>query len=281
MTSPRRPDELLVDQLAEQLDRTRQLLTGNPEEAAEAAISRLGAEAETEARIAIELAAVAPLADPERFPAAHRLAVRALEVLDREGFRNPPVGRLGPARVVAEPVVEFIAEFIVKSYAESIASSMRSLYLRREAQCDPALPERRTLARARMEMERLAPGFSGGGLVAPLVVAGGVIVPLLAGIGNSIGAIDFGSRAVLVAAFTVFLAVSLLASWVMLRGAAVAHRRSKLIMRQPLAALWETIGHAGNPPEDDSVMFATIAVTLTTVAWLVIPIGGALIWLIG
>ena len=43
-------------------------------------------------------------------------------------------------------------------------------------------------------------------------------------------------------------------------------------MRAPLAALWETIGACGLPPEDDSLTFATIGIVLTAVAWFVTPI---------
>ena len=56
-------------------------------------------------------------------------------------------------------------------------------------------------------------------------------------------------------------------TWVLLRSAAVARHRSHLIMRQPLAALWETVGRAGKPPEDDSILFATIAIVLTAGVW--------------
>ena len=57
----------------------------------------------------------------------------------------------------------------------------------------------------------------------------------------------------------------------LLRGAAIARRRCRLVMQRPLAALWETVGHAGNPPEDDSVLFGTLAVVLTALLWFVLP----------
>ena len=62
------------------------------------------------------------------------------------------------------------------------------------------------------------------------------------------------------------------ASWVIVQGASVAHRRTALIMRRPLEALWQTIGACGVPPEDDSLAFATIGILLTAVAWFVTPI---------
>mgnify|MGYP006223622261 CR=1 FL=1 len=60
-------------------------------------------------------------------------------------------------------------------------------------------------------------------------------------------------------------------SWLLLRGAAIAGHPVQLIMRQPLATLWETLVRAGDPPEDDSVLFATIAFVLTTLVWFALP----------
>jgi len=70
-----------------------------------------------------------------------------------------------------------------------------------------------------------------------------------------------------------FLAVVIFAAvaWIILQGAAVAHRRARLILRDPLDALWETIGAAGEPPRDDSMTFATIGILLTALAWFVTP----------
>jgi hypothetical protein len=51
-------------------------------------------------------------------------------------------------------------------------------------------------------------------------------------------------------------------------------------MQQPLAALWETIGHAGMPPEDDSVMIASGALVLAALVWFVLPVGAALVYII-
>jgi len=281
MSEPsRRPDELLVDELADQLDRTRRLLTGSPDEAISRALDRIGAETDRETWLGAELAATAPLAEPARFAEAHRLTVHALEILDREGSRSPRVPRLGPLTPLAEATVEFVAEYIVKSYAQSVANRMRSLYARREAQSLPGTPERRDLARARVEMDRLATGFSGGGVGAPIVVAAGAGIPLLASAAQSAGAIPFSSRPLLLSGLGLLFVLFFLLSSALLRGAAVARRRSRLIMQQPLAALWQTIGHAGNPPEDDSSLIATISLVLTAVAWFLVPIAIAILWLL-
>jgi hypothetical protein len=276
---PGLPDELLlVDELTDQLNRTRQLLTGSPEEAAERALARIGGETEIETRIAVELAVREPLAQPDRFPEAHRLVMRALEVLDREGFRNPTLPRLGPLEPVAEFAVEFVTEYIVKSYAEGIVGRLRSLYARREVQSAPGTTERRVLAGARVEIDRIAAGFAGGGIGAPALLVAGAAVPVLASASQYLGAIDVTAKPVLIGGIALAFVVFLSIAWVLLRGAAIAHSRSQLIMQQPLAALWETIGHAGNPPEDDSVTFATIALMLTTLVWFVLPGAGMVVF---
>jgi len=44
-----------------------------------------------------------------------------------------------------------------------------------------------------------------------------------------------------------------------------------------LAALYETIGHSGNPPRDDSAAIASAAIALTALAWFGVPIAIAII----
>jgi hypothetical protein len=273
-------DAPLLDELTDQFERTRKLLAGNPEEAAEAALDRFSGEAEMEARIAIELSMRDALASPERFPEAHRTVMRALEVLDREGFRNPTVPNLGPIQPIAEYVVEFVAEYIVKSYAEGIAGRLRKLYARRETQAEPGSPERKLLGGARVEMDRITPGFSGGGIGAPVLVAGGLALPLLASLSQYLGAIDVTNPMILWVGIGLLFVIFLSLSAAMLRGAAVAHHRSRLIMNGPLHALWETIGHAGNPPEDDSVEIATGALMLAALVWFVLPAGAAVVFFV-
>ncbi len=275
-----RVEELLLDEITDQLDRTRRLLMGNPEAAAEAALARAGREQEAELRIAAELAVTEPLADPGRFPEAHRLVVRALEVLDREGSRHPPAPRFGPLTPLFTFAIEFVVDYIVKSYARDIVGKLQTLYARREAQCPPGRPERRQLARARMEVDRIAPGFQGGGLAAPLLVGAGAALPLLASVTDYLGAVNLRNPYVVWAGLAAVFVVFLFLSTVLLRGAAVAHRRSRLIMEQPLAALWQTIGAAGNPPEDKSVIIATISVLLTALVWVVLPVAAVVVFVL-
>lgn len=277
----RLPGDSLFDELSEQLDRTRMLLSSNPEAAADAAMARFAGEGEVEARISAQLAAPSVLAVPEQFLEAHRLAMRSLEVLDREGSRNPAVsGKFGPLKPVAEIGAEYVANYIVKGFANDAANAMRRLYTRREPQAARGTPERVMLAQVRMEMDRVAPGFAGGGLGTPVLIAGGATVPLLASATQYFGGINFLARPVLISLVAVLVLLFAFLSSVLLSAASVAHRRCRLITGQPLAALWEVVGHAGGPPHDNSQPFALLAIVLSALVWIVVPVGGVLVYVL-
>ena len=57
-----------------------------------------------------------------------------------------------------------------------------------------------------------------------------------------------------------------------LRGSAVARHRIRRSLDAPLNALWETIGAAGKPLKDAARQFALLAIILTGIGFLVIPI---------
>ena len=91
-------------------------------------------------------------------------------------------------------------------------------------------------------------------------------MPALASLGQQIGAIDIHARWLL-PTVAVPLLLFVFLSWLLLRGSDGAYHRSRLIRGQPLAALWQTIGHTGDPPEGDSILFATSAIVLTSLVW--------------
>lgn len=270
----------LVDELTRQLDVTRRLLIDGPGTAAAQALDALTAETGLEARLAASLAAP-PLADRVAFSAAHRLVVRALEILDREAAREIPVSRLyGPLRPVASLAATFIAQWVTRGYARQVAARLADLYARREVQALPGTPERRLLSGARTEMWRLLPGFTGGGASLPALLAGGAVVPLLASAVQYLGALDILARPAILALFGGLFVLTLVLSSLLLTAVRHAHRRCTLIMRQPLHLLWESIGDAGPPPEDSARAIAIVAVVLAAGAWLIIPSVGAVLYLL-
>jgi hypothetical protein len=269
---------LLIDDLAAKLDRFK-LLPGGSTADAERVLSGLTARSPRELEATQDLATRTILAHPDRFEDAHHLTVKALEVFDRHGWRSPILPRwLGPLRSAATYPVEIIARVIVKSYARDVSTQMRHLYERREAQCAPDDPQRRPLLRARVAMTRLGPDFTGSSTGLPKFLVGGALLSGLASAAKQLGDISGSTTLTLgilgAIAFLVFAATS----WIIVQGAAVAHRRSMLIMRSPLEALWQTIGACGSPPEDDSLTFATVGIALTAVAWIVTPIAVAAIF---
>lgn len=183
MDEERRPggaDNLILDELTDQLDRTFRLLRGDADQAADLAFAQVRIDTVAEARLLNELAERAPLAHPDRFTDAHRLVMHALEVLDRDGWRNPRLPRLGPLHAPAEWAVEFVAQYIVRSYVSDAIRNLARLYARRESQSEPESTERRVLARARIQADRLALGFRGGASGLPTVLIGGAAIPVLA-----------------------------------------------------------------------------------------------------
>src|SRR6185437_5699046 len=233
-------DHLILDEVTQQLATTFQLLSGDPDEAAERALAEIGVDTRTEAALLGEIAAAGPLAHPDRFEQSHRLVMRALEVLDRDGWKHPVLRRLGPFSGAAGGAVQFVA-------------------------------------RTRIQADRLTLGYKGGSLPLPTVLIGGAAVPVLASIARQFGAVK-GQGPLLIVPLGVILAIVFaLLAWVLLQGAGLAHRRIKVTLDPSLAALYETIGHCGNPPRDDSAAIAAAAIALTALAWFVVPIAIAII----
>ena len=106
----------------------------------------------------------------------------------------------------------------------------------------------------------------------PTVLLGSVSVPVTATLARLFAGVEWTNRTFIVAGGVVAFVVTGLISWVVLRGAAMAHRRIQLAARAPVQALWETIGSCGRPPRDASMTFAYVSITLTVVGWIVLPI---------
>lgn len=127
------------------------------------------------------------------------------------------------------------------------------------------------LRRARVDADRMLPTLKKNPLGVPTFLLGGAVVSWLS---STLGRAVEGAKSkwgLIVALMVLFVLFGLL-SWVVLRGAAVARHRIMLTLDAPLKALWETIGAAGRPPRDSARQFALIAIIVTGVGFLVIPI---------
>lgn len=259
---------LIVDRLSE----TYRLITGDPSQAVERALDEVGINTRAEAEMMAELAFTQPLAHPDHFEQAHRITMRALEVADRQGWKNPKVPRLGPFSGVAQSAIEFVSRTIVRAYVARVIRNLAMLYARREAQAPVMSQERRSLARARIQAERLAVGFKGGGLPIPTVLVGGAALPVLASVARSAGVVKKEGSPVVIALGIVLVAVFGVMSWVLLQGAGLSHRRIAVGVTPALRALYETIGHCGHPPRDESRSLAVVAIALTFIGWFIVPL---------
>jgi hypothetical protein len=223
-----------------------------------------------------ELARKAPLAQPDKFLAAHRHAVAALETLGRHGYRSAVLPRWLKPRFLGRFFVELVARYVVVSYLRRVSTELRNLYWLRAIESAEKTPERRMLRRAGLEAQALTIVFKRRAVGLPSFVIGGVLVPLVLTLVRLARGLRLDSWWASTILAVVGALVVLLISAVVLRGAAMASRRIRLATRAPLTALWDVIGSAGHPPRDQSRKFAILAIVLTTLTWFVVPAAIAL-----
>ena len=264
-------DGLGIDDIVGRLD-SFQLLRKTDSDEAGAVLSELGATSDIDREIVLQLGAKRPLGHPARFEEAHGLAVRSLEVLDRNGHRSIPVPPLSFLAPVVRFLVQIVTQFIVRSYISNVIDSMHRLYERREAASPATWEHLPMLTRARIHTERIRPGFKRSKLALPAFLFGGAILSPLVGIAQqAIGSLK--NQPVRIALLVLLFVLLTAVSWVIVQGSAVARHRIRLTASDPLKALYQVIGRAGKPPHDMSTVFAVISLVLTIVSFIVFAIG--------
>lgn len=271
------PDERIVDELLlDRIDALKVLRADTPEEKG-ALLEQIAGRGKPEQDIVSELSKVRPLWRPDRFEEAHRMAMRSLEVLDRNGVRQATLPRLGPLRPLAAYVVQQMTRWIVKGHQNRLVTRIRTLYERREANADWGSPEHSMLRRARIDAARVEPGYKGNPLGLPTFLLGGAILStVVSGLQAFIRWAVKGTLGIVILAAVLGVAFAGLA-WAALYSAGVARRRIRLSTDQPMRALWETIGACGNPPKDSSYDFAVYAIVLLVLSWILVPLA---VWLV-
>ena len=265
-------DGLDLDDIVNRLD-AFQLVRHSSGPEADELLSDLGANSKVDRDIVLELGAKRPLGHPARFEEAHGLAVRSLEVLDRNGHRSIPVPNLSILSPIASFLVQIVTQFIVRSHVSSVIDHMHRLYERREAASPADWEHLPMLTRARIHTERIRPGFKRSKLALPTFLFGGAILsPLIATL-QSIIVNQVSSKLWRTVWLIVIFLILSLASWVIVHGSAVARRRIRLTTEKPLDSLWQVIGRCGSPPRDSSFVFAVIALILTIVSAVVVVLG--------
>ena len=268
-------DGLGFDDLVNRLD-SFQLLRNSTGQDADDVLSELGATSKLDREIVLQLGAKLPLGRPDRFEAAHGLAVRSLEVLDRNGHRDIPVPKLGFLSHVVRFLVQIVVQFIVRSYISSVIDSMHRLYERREAASWADWEHLPMLTRARIHTTRIRPGFKRSKLALPAFLFGGAILsPIIGVVQSAINSL--GNETIQIVLMAVMFVVLTGVSWVLVHGSAVARRRIRLTAESPIKSLYEVIGRCGNPPGNMSTLFAVLSLIATIVSLVVVAVGIALI----
>lgn len=263
-----------VESLEERYDNPleRLQLLGSDDEAIAAFLDEIDVRSPRDREMLRELARTSSLARPERFEEDHRSVLVALESLRRHGHHGATAdARLGILRVPVRYFVELVARYVVVSYCKSIATNLRNLYWLREMESPRGSREQALLQAARLDAQALVEIARGREIGVPTFVIGAVVVPA----GLSVWRLASGTVRewwVALVAGAASVAVGLLISWIVLRGAALASRRIRLSVREPLAELWRAVGHCGSPPKDHSRRFAVVAITLTLGVWIVLPL---------
>jgi len=219
-----------------------------------------------------ELARTAPLARPERFESDHRRVLVAAESLRRHGHHGAHVDeQLGPLRTPVRYLVELVARYVVVAHCKNVAMQLRNLYWMREMQSEGGSRELELLRPARFDAQALVEITKGREIGIPTFVIGGLLIPAALSVWRlASGTVREWWIALLVGAIGVV--VGLVISWFVLRGAALASRRIRLSLSQPLEDVWRSVGNCGRPPKDQSRRFAVVAITLTLGVWIVLPL---------
>jgi hypothetical protein len=260
-------DEL--DEVDNPIERLK--LLGEDDEAVAEYLDSIEITSPREREMLHEIARTRTLARPELFPQAHRNMVEALESLARHGYHGTTAAAaLGPLAFLARFPVKLVARYVVVSHIRTTTTHLRNLYGLREIQSAPGTPERTELNLARLDAERMVDALRSRELGLPTFVVGAALVPVVAAFGRATGLLGSTTWATVLSILGMILA--LLASWIILRGAALASRRIRLATRAPAETLWATIGWCGRPPKDQSRMFVLVSVGLTIGAWIIVPV---------
>jgi hypothetical protein len=265
-----RPGTQLGEAFDNPLERLR-LLSGD-DDAIATFLDELDVQSPREREMLAELARPSVLARPDRFDADHRHAIEALETLRRHGFHGSQAGSgLGPFRLVVRWLVQLVARYLVVSYVKEVSTTLRNLYWMREMEAAPDSRELKLLRPARFDANYLVEIMRSREIGVPSFVIAGLLIPLGASIWRLMTGFTFDDWWVALLIGLVGVAIGVALSWIVLRGSAMASTRIRLAVREPLQAVWDSVGHCGRPPKDGSRKFAIISIVLMVGVWVVFP----------
>ena len=261
-------ESLLLDQLTSRLDSLR-LFREHDESEANAVLEKFGSSGVIEDQMLRELSSRLPLKHPARFDEAHRRAMRALEVFDRNGARQPSALKVPKLiKPLANKVVQLLITAIVRSHQKRLVKDLRQLYALREANSPVGSDEYQLLATARIQVDAITNDLNKSSLPLPAFLVGGAAISaILSVIRDSLTGDQWAQYTFAGAFFVIGLAMF----WCILRAAGIARSRTRIALDASFKALWEVIGDAGHPPRDHAKLFATIASILLVLVWIIVP----------
>ena len=264
----REEESLLLDELSSRLDSLR-LFREHDETEANAVLEKFGSSGVIEDQMSRELSSRLPLKHPARFDEAHRRAMRALEVFDRNGARQPSALKVPKLiKPLANKVVQLLITAIVRSHQKRLVKDLRQLYALREANSPVGSDEYQLLATARIQVDAIMNDLNKSSLPLPAFLVGGAAISaLLSVIKNSLTGDQWAQYTFAAAFFVIGLGMF----WCILRAAGIARSRTRIALDASFKALWEVIGDAGQPPRDHAKLFATIASILLVLVWIIVP----------
>lgn len=265
---PIHEESLLLDELTSRLDSLR-LFREHDETQANAVLERFGSSGAIEDQMLKELSSRVPLKHPARFDEAHRRAMRALEVFDRNGARQPSALRVPKLiKPIADKVVQLLITAIVRSHQKRLVKDLRQLYALREANSPVGSDEHQLLATARIQVDAIMNDLNKSSLPLPAFLVGGAAISgVLSVVKNSLTGDQWAQYTFAGAFFVIGLGMF----WCILKAAGIARSRTRIALDASFRALWEVIGDAGNPPRDHAKLFATIASILLVLVWIIVP----------
>lgn len=248
-----------------------ELLGGN-DEAIAAFLDEIEVSSPREREMLEEISRPTVLARPDRFDADHRRVLVTLESLRRHGYHGSrAASELGPVRTVVRMFIELVARYVVVAYCKSVSMNLRNLYWMREMEARDGSREMKLLRPARFDAQALVEITKGREIGVPTFLLA-LLIPAFLSIWRLASGFTFEHWWIAVLLGLLGVVIGLGISWVVLRGAALASRRIRQSVKDPLKTLWTTIGYCGNPPKDQSRKFAIVAITLTVGVWIVLPV---------
>ena len=264
----REEEGLLLDELTSRLDSLR-LFREHDEAEVNTVLEQFGSSGVLEDQMLKELSSRLPLKHPARFDEAHRGAMRALEVYDRNGPKPPSALKVPKlVKPIANRVVQLLIIAIVRSHQKRLVKDLRQLYALREANSPVGSDDYQLLATARIQVDAIMNDLNKSSLPLPAFLVGGAAISgLLSVVKNSLTGDQWAQYTFAAAFFVIGLGMF----WCILRAAGIARSRTRIALDASFKALWEVIGDAGNPPKDRAKLFATIATILLVLVWIIVP----------